>query len=160
MSHSWQETAYCIWLWIYAVYWTWMVWSCDDYWLSDYENLLTCPSFLVNRLFWSALVRVCGYTRSEFEVRPHWCWLQNNVGNFMIVTVIRCWWRDQYLLSVIFPYWRLFPYEQLVINTFNWSKTSQRCQQHKSFPASLTNIDVTKNLFQLIKIMLALSLND
>ena len=58
LSHSWQETAYCIWLWIYAVYWTWMVWSCDDYWLSDYENLLICPRFFVNRLFWSALVGV------------------------------------------------------------------------------------------------------
>ena len=47
LSHFWQDscqkTAICICPWIYAVEWTRIVLICDAHWLSDWENLLTCP---------------------------------------------------------------------------------------------------------------------
>ena len=73
--------------------------------------------------------------------RPHiwrwqWCWWHCYVGDFMVVTVLRCW----RLFSLC---WWFFQCIKSVTNILNRSLTSQTCHQHISSPTSVTNINVT-----------------
>ena len=59
----------------------------------------------------------------------------SDVGEFMMVTDLRCWWRNHYV-GDIFLYVGDFP------NVLYRSPTSQTCHQHIWSTTSVTNIDV------------------
>ena len=52
----------------------------------------------------------------------------NDVDDFMLMTVWRCWWQDDYVGGFF--------------NVENWSLTSQSCHRKKPFPTFVINIDV------------------
>ena len=58
-----------------------------------------------------------------------WCRWHRYIGDFMMVTDLRCWWQNHYVGDFL--------------NVFNQSPTSQTCHQHIWFSTSVTNIDVT-----------------
>ena len=61
--------------------------------------------------------------------RWQWCWWHRYVGDFMMVTGLRCWLQNHYVGD--------FP------NVLNRSPTTKTCHQHLWSPTSVTNIDVT-----------------
>ena len=60
----------------------------------------------------------------------------SDVGDFMMVTGLRCWWQNHYVGD-------LFRYVGDFLNALNRSSTSQTCHQHIWSPTSVTRIDVT-----------------
>ena len=64
------------------------------------------------------------------------------VGDFMMVTDLRCWWQNHYrgLFSLC---WWFSQWFKSVTNILNRSSASQTCRQHVWSPTSITKIDVT-----------------
>ena len=69
--------------------------------------------------------------------RWQWCWWHRYVGDFMMVTVYRCWWQNHNACD-------FFRYIGDFLNVLNRSPTSQTCHQHILSPISVTNIDITQ----------------
>ena len=70
-----------------------------------------------------------------------WCWWHRYVGNFMMMTDLRCWWQNHYVGD-------FFRYVGDFLNVLNRSPTSQTCHKHIWSPTSVTNIDVTLTICQ------------
>jgi len=95
-------------------------------------------------IFLSLRVRI----KSQSQKWWQWCWWHLYVGDFMIVSDLRCWWQNHYVGPTI---WRLFSifwwFPQCiksVTNILNPSPTTQTCHQNICSPTcAVTNIDVT-----------------
>ena len=72
----------------------------------------------------------------SLTIRWQWCWWHRYVGDFMMVTDLRCWWQNHYVGD-------FFRYVGDFLNVLNRSPTSQTCNQLIWSPTSVTNIDVT-----------------
>ena len=66
-------------------------------------------------------------SKRNWKSRWHWCWWHLYVGDFMLVTDLRCWWRKHYVGD-------FFRYVDEFFNVLNRSLTSQTCDQHIWFP--------------------------
>ena len=74
-----------------------------------------------------------GFTNKGWQ----WCLWHRYVGDYMMVTDLRCWWQNHYVCN-------FFRYVGDFLNRLlNRSSTSQTCHQHIWSPTSVTNIDVT-----------------
>jgi len=81
-------------------------------------------------------------THSQYKMTRawlQWCWWHRYVGDFMMVTDLRCWWQNLYVSD-------FFRHVGDFFKVFNRSSISQTYHQYIWSRTSVTNIDVTHEL--------------
>ena len=118
------------------------------------QNLTSIYYWKILNLFLLATQECSPVTHSSLSTHPsvvwsskgtltfpwwQWCWWHCHVGDFNMVTDLRCWWQNHYVGDSLCGDF---------LNVLNRSPTSQTCHQHIWSPTSVTNIDVTHSRCQ------------
>ena len=101
------------------------------------KDCMTCcwkTTFTFSRCFKTIFpdeMILCAHRYVSNFIWWQWCWWHRYVGDFMMVTDLRCWWQNYYV-----PMFKM-------TNMPNRSPTSHTYHQHIWSSTSVTNIDVT-----------------
>ena len=128
------------------------------WWQCHVGNLMMVFSDFGNRIIMLVTFRIQRITHQHFKIVTNfnnrwngwwqWCWWQRYVGDFMMLTDLRCWWQNHYVGD-------FFRYVGDFFNVLNLSPTSWIGHQHLKLvtntfgPTSVTKIDLSRSSLEL-----------
>ena len=96
--------------------------------------------FVAEFIFFAPFLKMSQHSSPTLNSRWQWCWWHHYVGDFMMVTVFRCWSQNYYVGSQIS--WIGHQHLKLVINTLVPNIRHQNRCNHVQPVVSLTSLNI------------------